>query len=60
MISGPFVIPARRHHPGVIAVEVAFLRTRNRRLVPRMTLINGIAERIGLDERLFALPIVIE
>ena len=39
-----------RHHPGVLAVEVALLRPGDRRLVPRMPLIDRIAERIVLDE----------
>ena len=36
MIAGALVVPARRHHPGVIAVEIALLRPRSRGLVPGM------------------------
>src|SRR4051812_29809433 len=54
------VMPARRHHPGVLAVEVALLRLGKRRLVPRMPLIDRIAERIGLDEGLAALPVLVK
>ena len=50
MIAGALVEPARRHHPGVFAGEVALLRSRNRRLIPRMPPIDRIAERIVLDE----------
>ena len=60
VIAGPLVEPARRHDPGVLAVEVALLRPRDRRLVPRVALVDGIAERVGLDERLAAFPVVVE
>ena len=60
VIAGSLVEPARRHDPGVLVVEVALLRSRDRRLVPRVALIDGIAERIGLDEGLAAIPVVVE
>jgi hypothetical protein len=49
MIAGALVKPAGRHDPCVVAVEVAPLRLRDRGLVPRMLLIDRIAERIVCD-----------
>ena len=60
MVAGPLVEPARRHHPGVLAVEVALLRPRDRRLVPGMPLVDRVAERVGLDEGLALVPVVVE
>src|SRR4029078_2781896 len=51
-IAGAFIEPARRHHPSVVALEVALLRTWNRGLIPGMPLIHRIAERIFIDELL--------
>ena len=52
--------PARRHDPGVFAVEVALLRPRRGRLVPRVPPVDRVAERVGLDEHLLVLPVVVE
>ena len=54
-----FVVPARRHDPGVVVLEVAFLRSRNRGLIPGMLAIDRIAKRIGLHKRLRLFPIVV-
>src|SRR5947199_147446 len=51
--------PPRRHHPGIFVVEVALLRSRDGRLVPRVALIDWIAERVLLHERLLLLPVVV-
>ncbi len=56
VVAGPLVEPARRHDPGVLAVEVALLRPRRRRLVPRMPPVDRVAERVGLDEHLARPP----
>ena len=58
--AGALVVPSRRHHPGIFAVEIAFLRTRRGGLIPRMPLIDRIAQRIVLDEALAAGPVVVE
>ena len=52
MISSAFIQPARRHHPGIIPGKVALLRFRNRALVPRMTDVDRIAERIVFHKRI--------
>ena len=59
MIASPLVQPAWRHHPGVLAVEIALLRTRNRGLVPGMVLVHGIAQGIGLHESFGVLPVIV-
>src|SRR5580700_1701038 len=46
MIACALVEPPRRHHPGVLASEVALLRPRNRCLVPGMVPVHRISERI--------------
>src|SRR5580693_4780856 len=53
------VEPPRRHHPALLAVEITFLRRRQRVHVPRMTAIYRITQRILRNESLFALPIVV-
>ena len=53
------VEPARRHHPAVVVVEVAFLRLGVGVLVPRVPPIHRIAQRIGLDEHLLVFPVVV-
>src|SRR5439155_8130731 len=60
VVAGPPVAPARRHNPGVLALEVSSLRSGRGGLVPRVALIHWIAERVDLDERLTLLPVVIE
>src|SRR5208337_858654 len=60
MVARAFVEPARRHDPGVFALEIALLRSGNGRLVPGVSLVDGIAERIGLNKRLSLLPVLIE
>ena len=59
VIASSLVEPARAHHPGILAVEVALLRPRNGGLIPRVFLINLVAEWIGLDECLAVLPAVV-
>jgi hypothetical protein len=44
VIAGPFVEPARRHDPRVIAAKVALLRFGNGCLVPGMTTIRLFSE----------------
>src|SRR5262249_31063156 len=59
MVAAARIEPTRRHDPGVIALEVALLRPGNRRLVPRMALIDRVAERIFRDEHFAAGPVVV-
>src|SRR5262245_29739604 len=60
MFAGPFIVPAWRHDPRVFAVEVALLRSWNGGLVPGMTAIHWIAERIILHEHFSVLtPIIV-
>ena len=59
MIASPLVQPAWRHHPGVLAAEIALLRTRNRRLVPGMVLVHGIAQGIGFHKSFGVLPVIV-
>src|SRR5246127_3896775 len=59
MIAGPFIEPPRRHHPGVLSAEVAFLRLWNGSLIPRMALIDRVTERIFLYKGLALIPILI-
>ena len=54
------VEPAGGHDPAVVAVEVALLRLRVRVLVPRVTPVDGVAERIVGHEDLLVLPVVVE
>src|SRR5579863_5805027 len=44
VLARAFVVPARRHCPAIVAVEVAFLRLRDRRLIPGMVFVNRVAE----------------
>ena len=61
MVAGALVVPARRHDPGVLVAEIAPLRTRNRGLIPRMSLIDWVAKWIFLNEHLaILLPIVVK
>ena len=60
VVARALVVPARAHHPGVVAaVEVALLRLGDRRLVPRVALVDRVAERVLGDERLLADPVVV-
>src|SRR5580704_66682 len=59
MVAGALIEPTRRHDPGVVALEVALLRPREGGLVPWMTLIDWITERIAGYEGLRTLPIVV-
>ena len=59
MVAGTLIEPTGRHDPGVVALEVALLRTWQCGLVPGMTLVDRIAERIAGDEGLRALPVVV-
>src|SRR5262249_8868405 len=60
VLLGFLVEPARRHHPGVLSLEIATLWLWYRSLVPWVPLINRIAERVLIDERLGILPVAIE
>ncbi len=61
VVAAPSVEPARAHHPRVVAaLEVASLRSRQRRLVPRVALVDRVAERVPLDERRLVLPVLVE
>src|SRR5215472_4918048 len=53
------VVPARRHYPTILLIEVALLRFWNGVLVPRVTLIHRIAQWIVPDENLFPFPVFI-
>src|SRR6202047_5627627 len=59
MLARPLVQPARRHPPGVLAAEVAFLRTWDRSLIPGMVLVHWIPQGVSLDKRLRILPLVV-
>src|SRR5215468_11386424 len=60
MLAGVSVVPARRHHPGVFAGKVALLRSWNRGLVPGVTLVDRIPQRILCHKHLaIVLPIVV-
>src|SRR5215470_70259 len=61
MLAGVFVIPSWRHHPGVLAGEIAALRFRNRGLIPWMPYIDGISEWIPFNKLpAVPLPIVVK
>ena len=53
------VEPARRHHPAVLVVHVALLRLGVGVLVPRVTPVDRVAQRIVLDEHLLVGPVVV-
>ena len=61
VVAGALVEPARAHHPRVVAaVEVALLRLRRRRLVPRVALVDRVAERVlGHEDLAVALPVLV-
>src|SRR5581483_11808786 len=59
VIAGALIQPARRHDPGVPAVEITFLRFGDGGLIPGMLLIDWVAQRILLDERLGFLPVLV-
>src|ERR1700694_5510086 len=44
VLTGAFIIPAWRHGPAIVAIEVAFLRLRDGSLVPGMVLVDRVAE----------------
>ena len=48
-----------RHHPAVLVGEVALLRARDGVLVPRVPLVDRVAERVVGDERLLVLPVLV-
>ena len=52
------VVHARRHDPAVLVGAVALLRLGQRHLVPRVALVDRVAERVLGDERLLAGPVV--
>ena len=53
------VVPARRHDPAVLVVEVALLRPRVGVLVPRVTPVDRVAERVVAHEHLLVGPVVV-
>ena len=55
---GPLVVDPRGDHPRVLVGEVALLRPRQRDLVPRVVLVDRVAERVVCDERRLVLPAV--
>src|ERR1700728_3130660 len=59
MVAGALVKPPRRHHPCVIALEIALLGTWNCGLIPGMVLVYWIAEGIPGDKGFCALPVVV-
>ena len=60
VVAGALVVPARAHHPRVVAaVEVALLRLRDRRLVPRVAPVHRVAERVLRDEHLLLGPVLV-
>src|SRR5579863_4793501 len=59
VVTGALVVPARRHDPCVLVLEVALLGFREGALVPGMALVDRIAERISLDEGLGVLPVIV-
>ena len=52
------VVHPRRRHPRVLVGEVARLRLGQRHLVPRVALVDRVAERVLRDERLLVRPVV--
>ena len=52
------VVHARRGDPRVLVGEVARLRLGQRHLVPRVALVDGVAQRVLRDERLLVGPVV--
>src|SRR5688500_17374388 len=54
------VVPPGRDDPAILASEVALLRLGNRVLIPRVTLIDGITERIAFDEHVPRFPVLVE
>ena len=60
VVAGSRVEPARRHDPGIVPLEVALLRAGKRGLVPRMAPVDGVAERVVVDEHLaVVVPVVV-
>ena len=60
VVARALVVPARAHHPRVVAVEVALLRHRRRRLVPRVALVDRVAERVvGHEHLAVRLPVLV-
>ena len=55
---GALVVDARRDDPRVLVVEVARLRLGQRHLVPRVALVDRVAERVVGDEGLLGAPVV--
>src|ERR671925_1952889 len=53
------VIPPRRHHPAVLGVEIALLRSGKRMLIPRMPPVNRISESVLRNEYVVVLPIIV-
>src|SRR5262249_44274839 len=51
VVARTFVVPARRHHPAVVLLEILLLWPRRRRLVPGMALTQAIAWPLPADER---------
>ena len=50
IVFRPLVVPAGRHNPSVLLLEVALLRLGEGALVPRVALIDGVSQGVLLDE----------
>src|ERR1051325_1552694 len=59
MIAGFLVVPARRHHPAIVSIEVPLLRPWRCGLVPGMALIHWIAHWVLFHKKLFVVPVFI-
>src|SRR5438067_2471704 len=59
VIARALVEPARRHYPCVFIFKIALLRPRYSALIPGMALIDRVAQRIALNERLGLFPVVV-
>ncbi len=51
--------PAGGHHPAVLVVQVALLRSRVGVLIPRVAPVDRIAQRIGRDEHFLIRPVLV-
>src|ERR1700730_16851349 len=59
VFARPFIKPARRHSPAIVAVEGAFLWFGDGCLVPGMVFIDRVAEWVAIDERPLILPVIV-
>src|SRR5689334_22089647 len=59
MFTCTLVVPAWRHYPAIVPLEIALLRLRQGRLVPGMMLIDRIPQGVLIDKSTLVLPIFI-